>query len=191
MFEFLVVATLSVIFFYFGLRKRDAKTPDGAPETKPSDDTVHHSYEKACLFVNRSELAFFHALRTKLPSQYYVLTKVRMEDIVRVDKTIVDRKRRYGLRGRVKSRHVDFCVIDDNGMPHVIIELDGKSHNSKQAKNADDLKNGIFKACEIPFVRVRKGEDFHAWAHRIVAELPRQAYTPPQIQSKNVYSLPA
>jgi len=79
-------------------------------------------------------------------------------------------KPRWHLRGRVKSRHVDYLIIDTQGIPKLVIELDGSSHN-QQAQNADTLKDGIFGAVGLPLIRVKIGEDFAKSAQDIMSRL--------------------
>ena len=140
------------------------------PKTAPSDARTYNAFEPAeSLFVNRSERAFFHSLRHELPSDYHLHSKVRLEDIVRVKKAIKGQAH-WQLRGRVKSRHVDYLITDMNGVPKAAIELDGSSHN-KAALNADRLKDGIFEAVGLPLIRVRTGADFAEAAQRIVSTI--------------------
>ncbi len=147
-------------------RSRDDFEP---PETKPASTATINSFEAApSLFVNTSETAFFHVLQNKLPAGYFLMSKVRLEDIIRVKSAISDGKIRWHLRNRVKSRHVDFLVINARGQSVFAIELDGKVHNTDKSKNADDLKNGLFKTAKIPFWRVKTGEDFEKVAEKIV-----------------------
>ena len=119
--------------------------------------------------MNKSELAFFHALHRVLPKGYHLQSKTRLEDIVRV-KAFIKGEGRWKLRARVKSRHVDFLIIDTQGIPLVAIELDGASHN-KDAQNADDLKDGIFEAVGLRLVRVKVGESFAEAAQDIIKGL--------------------
>lgn len=140
------------------------------PKTAPSDARTYEAFEPAeSLFVNRSERVFFQSLRRALPHDYHLHSKVRLEDIVRVKKAIKGQAH-WQLRGRVKSRHVDYLITDINGVPKAAIELDGSSHN-KAALNADKLKDGIFEAVGLPLIRVRTGTDFTKAAQRIVSNI--------------------
>lgn len=155
--EWLLITCIALIVGYaFLVQKRDF-TP---PKTQAPTKAVFESFCKVdSLLVNRSELTFYRMLLSDMPRGYTLHTKVRMEDIVRVKPTITEQRLRWHMRGRVKSRHVDFLILDWQGQPCAVIELDGKSHNAR-TKNADDLKTGIFLALGLPFYRVRVGEDF-------------------------------
>ena len=119
--------------------------------------------------MNRSERDFFHALRRAIPSEYHLHSKVRLEDIVRVKKAIKGQAH-WHLRGRVKSRHVDYLITDTDGGLKAAIELDGTSHN-KEALNADSLKDGIFEAVGLPLIRVRVGTNYNQAARRILSQI--------------------
>ena len=140
------------------------------PKTADSNEQTYACFEMAdSLFVNRSETAFFQILNRQLPSGYYLHSKTRLEDIIRV-KPNIKGQARWHLRGRVKSRHVDYLITDHNGIPLAAIELDGASHN-KKALAADKLKDGLFNAAGLPLIRVRTATDFHAAAKRIISSL--------------------
>ena len=140
------------------------------PKTQSSDARTYAAFEPAeSLFVNRSERAFFQSLRRALPGEYHLHGKVRLEDIVRVKK-VIKGQAHWQLRGRVKSRHVDYLITDIDGVPLAAIELDGSSHN-KDALNADRLKDGIFEAVGLPLIRVRTGVDFAKAARRIISQI--------------------
>lgn len=142
------------------------------PKTAPSDQRTYKQFEAApSVFVNRAELGFFHALRQAVPSGFYVLAKVRLEDIIGVRSSLKDPEARWKLRARVKSRHVDFVIIDEAGAAVLAIELDGPVHESEDSFNADTLKNGLFKTTGIALLRVAAGEDYVAKAKDIGTHL--------------------
>ena len=152
-FILLVIIGLGLWFF--------ARPKFKTPQTVASDQRTYRQFEAArSVFVNTSEMAFYHTLRRDLPLEFHALTKVRLEDIIGVKTSIKDQEARWKLRARVKSRHVDFLVIDKIGAPLVAIELDGAVHKSPENFNADTLKNGLFKAAGIPLVRVETGDDY-------------------------------
>lgn len=144
------------------------------PQISPISDEAARGFSAApSLFVNRSEAAFFHALRRALPAHVCLHSKVRMEDIVGVRRDIDDGRLRWHLRGRVKSRHVDFLITDLGGRPLRVIELDGPAHRGAAADVNDRVKNAIFAACGLPVLRVETGEDFQQICRQIAADLPR------------------
>lgn len=144
-----------------------------APQSTMPDPAIFRHYEaKSSLLVNSAEIAFFHSLVRAMPPYLYVLAKPRLEDVIGVKKNLPNAKLGFQLRGRVKSRHIDFLLIDWNGRPMCGIELDGKSHKNKKAQAGDTLKDGIFAASGLPLHRVRVGQDFAGAAQNIVAQIP-------------------
>ncbi len=143
-----------------------------APETSRLPPGDAKLYEKTrSLFVNKAERAFFIILSQHLGTDYLLMTKTRLEDVIGVRRDVRNDKLRWALRGRVKSRHVDFLVCARDGTPLLGIELDGSSHLDMSAQNGDDLKDRIFEAAGLAFIRVNTGEDFELTARRISRKL--------------------
>jgi len=94
-----------------------------------------------------------------------------LEDVIGVRRDITYNPLKWLLRGRVKSRHIDFLIIDRSGRPRIAIELDGPHHTRDDAKNADALKNGLFKASKIQFYRVKTGENFQDFSNSLAQKL--------------------
>jgi len=141
-----------------------------APKTSAINPKHFKHYEaRPSLFVNRSEAQLYSILYRSLPPHLHLMSKVRLEDVVKVSSAL-ERKDSYSLRGRIKSRHVDFLLIRPDGTPAAAIELDGKSHGAS-TRNADALKNGIFQAVGIPLYRIRVGENFAVRTAAILADL--------------------
>lgn len=153
LFVLLIIAAAG-IFFY-------GRTQFRTPKTAPSDHRTYRHFEAApSIFVNRAEMTFFHTLDRVIPDGFSLLSKVRLEDVVKVKNNVRNPEHHWKLRARVKSRHVDFLIIDNAGKPVLAIELDGSAHRDPDSFNADSLKNGLFKAAGIPLERVPADVDF-------------------------------
>ena len=165
---FIAVVTLGFLSGVF--RRSGADETFEAPKTKSfADDDARHFELQPSLLVNPSEQALFVVLLNYAsPLQIYVMVKPRLEDVIRVRRGL-DRKEAWRLRGRVKSRHVDFLLMDWQGRPLAAVELDGKSHTEK-TRNADALKDALFQRVGLPLHRIQVGEDFHTRAHTIVTQ---------------------
>ena len=123
------------------------------------------------LFVNKAERAFFIILSQTLGPDYLLMSKTRLEDIIGVRRDIGNEKLRWSLRGRVKSRHVDFLICARDGRPLMGIELDGASHKEKSAQAGDDLKDRIFAAAGVSFTRISTRDNFEEAARLIARNL--------------------
>lgn len=172
MVELLIFIVIIVVFGQILLSTLfRSKSDFKAPKTKAVTAQTLKAFEAApSLFVNDPERIFYLTLKKYLPQGYDLQTKTRLEDIIRV-KASIKGKERWGHRGRIKSRHVDFLIINQQGVPIAAIELDGKSHNPKNPSAADQLKTGLFKQVQIPLWRVRVGESFEQNAATICAQL--------------------
>ncbi len=142
------------------------------PRSKPADATTLMAYEvRSNIFANRSENRFFHALMKQKPDGFHVFTKVRLEDVLQVRRQIKDTQKHWQYRGRIKSRHVDFVICDDNGLFMCAIELDGSAHTSKEAVMVDGFKDGIFTNAGLKLYRVQTGEIFQTSVRAIWREI--------------------
>jgi very-short-patch-repair endonuclease len=163
-----LIIFVAVIAFIL-LRSNGKYTP---PQSSMPDPKIFRHFEaRESLFVNASERAFFLSLEAALPPHFRLQTKTRLEDIIRVAPNLPNPKLAFQLRGRIKSRHIDFLVIDHAGRPRCAIELDGSSHSSQKATAGDTLKNGLFAATGVPLYRVNVGDDFAKCVQDIVRQL--------------------
>lgn len=163
---FILLIILAIVLVVFGRPKTFVP-----PKTTPSDQRTYKHFNIAqSLFVNRAELMFFHELHRILPEEFFLMSKVRLEDVIGVKSNVKDPEARWKLRARVKSRHVDFLIIDKTGLPRMVVELDGASHDS-ESFNADTLKNGLFRTTGMKFVRVPVGCDYAAQCRNIIDAL--------------------
>ncbi len=161
-------AILATIFFLiFRSKGRAFKPPSVSPI---SQDTLSNFEAAPSLWVNRAEAMFYDTLLRDLPSGFRLHGKVRLEDIIRV-KNNVHPKMRWSLRGRVKSRHVDYLITDKMGRPILAIELDGQSHDASNPSESDKVKTALFESAGINLKRVSTGQDFDKIIGKIVSEL--------------------
>ena len=135
------------------------------------------SYQKKNRVMNESEQALFINLQKALGDTYIVLSKVRIEDFVEVGKEKAHSYRNHwGLRGRIKSRHVDFLVCDRaTTKPLLAIELDGKSHNGAQRKKRDDFVDELYNAISLPIEHIPVGGNFSELSQKIKEALGGEA----------------
>lgn len=125
---------------------------------KPREERKYYKVKEG--FFTRSEYQFFTELNKQNQGNYYVLSKVRLEDIVEVVPGL-DRKVRFGKRNVIKSRHIDFVLVDKlTGKVAHAIELDGYSHNNRKQQESDRKKNKILKQCGVNLHRIRVGQNF-------------------------------
>lgn len=162
------LAILAIAFFLiFRSRGREFQPPSVSPI---SQDSLPNFEAAPSLWVNQAESVFYDILLRQLSPGFRLHGKVRLEDIIRV-KRDVHPKLRWSLRGRVKSRHIDYLITDKTGRPIIAIELDGSSHNASNPSEADKIKTALFASAGLNLKRVRVGQDFDKIVGKIVSEL--------------------
>jgi len=119
-------------------------------------------YRKKERLMNDSEQALFINLQKSLGDECLVLSKVRIEDFVEVDKSMaLNYRNAWSLRGRIKSRHVDFLICDfATTKPILAIELDGKSHLNSARQDRDKFVNELYSTIGLPVKHVNVGDNF-------------------------------
>lgn len=132
--------------------------PDGtytykiAGYSKYEQQQSYNPYQRADI-LTPTEYKFWEKLYFKCSSHNLIVCpKVRMEDIINVDK---NHKSREMLRNKIKSRHIDFIICDSHLRVLAGLELDDKSHLSQKAQQADNFKNEVFNSLDIPLFRIK------------------------------------
>ncbi|MCW1888264.1 MAG: DUF2726 domain-containing protein [Candidatus Moranbacteria bacterium] len=121
-------------------------------------------FQKRDRVMNTSEQKLFEELQRVFGMEYIVLSKVRIEDFVETR----NGDGKYGARGRIKSRHVDFLICDKiTTAPLLAIELDGGVHNKASVKERDSFVDELYHSISLPIQHIYVGENFG----RVVAEV--------------------
>ncbi len=112
-------------------------------------------YRKRNSLLSFQEKKFYKVIdKIAEDNNYLLFTKVRLEDLFWIPKNISS-KERFGLRNRIKSRHVDFLICNkDKITPILGIELDDWSHASRKAKEKDKFINKVFTSAKLPLLRI-------------------------------------
>ena len=122
--------------------------------------------------MRRDEKDLFKNLNRRLGDKYLIFSKVRIEDFVGVKKQGLKKGEHFGLRNRIKSRHVDFLICDlIDVKPLLAIELDGKSHNSYKRKERDNYLDRVYSGIGLKYLHIRVGSNFEQEAVKIEKEL--------------------
>lgn len=140
-----IIVVMAIAMLFLG-KKSNSET-----EEKITEEAW--PYQLKAKVLTEAEVNFYRVLCNYLNSEeYIVLSKVRLEDIFQVPSKT---EGAFGLRNRIKSRHIDFVVCNARGFnPVVGIELDDSSHQSKKAQENDTIKDKIFKDGGLPLVRI-------------------------------------
>ena len=147
--------------------KKDKKKNNNKPVQHPNDKEQDESYSadfdysympyKKANLLTKTEYAFFFTLMQECRKRkIMVCPKVRLEDVAYV----TDKNNRLKYRGYVKSRHIDFILVNMRCEILAGVELDDPSHDNAKAAKTDKFKNELFKTIEVPLIRIRVGTDY-------------------------------
>jgi hypothetical protein len=118
-------------------------------------------YRAKKYFFTKTEQEFIRVLNESIDrKQYTIFPKVRLADIVEVTATGQEYQ---GWWNKIKSKHVDFLAWDvQEGKVALVIELDGKSHQSEKMIDRDGFVNNLYERVGIKLIRVAVGTDYKA-----------------------------
>jgi very-short-patch-repair endonuclease len=118
--------------------------------SRPSD----YPYEAYDSLLSAAERSFFGVLQQTLPPQFTPLAKIRLADLLRVQRGL-SAQRRSAAFNRVSSKHADFVLCaSDTFRVVAVIELDDKSHRGEARQRRDQFLDGALAAAGIPVLHV-------------------------------------
>lgn len=118
---------------------------------KESKSDKNYKFKSRGQVLTHNELNFYQSLINIMPSNIYLLSKVRLLDIIEPDET---GKRSFGARQKINSRHVDFLLIEKTTSKILgVIELDDSTHQKSSRKKADLFLNNVLEQANIPIKR--------------------------------------
>lgn len=117
------------------------------------------SFRARRFLMSKSELAFYKAMCLYLPPDKTIMSKVGLKDII--ETTSSDKRQRSSDWGRIKSKHVDFILLESSTSQILAcIELDDSSHSSQTAQKRDNIKNDALSSASIPLKRVKASSSY-------------------------------
>ncbi len=98
--------------------------------------------------LTNHELNFYKALKENINiNEYNIFVKIRLADIFKA--------KDFNNFNKIKSKHIDFVITNNESTPLLFIELDDYTHNYKKNKDNDNKKNKIFDDCNVKLIRVK------------------------------------
>jgi hypothetical protein len=115
---------------------------------------LDYPYEPHDSLLSPAERSFFGVLQQALAPQFTPLAKIRLADLLRVQRGL-SAQRRSAAFNRVSSKHADFVLCASDTFRVVgVIELDDKSHRDEARQRRDQFLDGALAAAGIPVVHV-------------------------------------
>jgi Protein of unknown function (DUF2726)/Topoisomerase DNA binding C4 zinc finger len=135
----LVIVAITLALF----RKKAEKGPVGFP------------YQSKDVLCTPAERSFIGALDNIVGESYRIFAKVRLADIVDVQKGLSASVRQSAVN-RISRKHIDFVICDANDLSIIgAIELDDKSHRGKGRQERDQFLAKTLEAASVPLLRIK------------------------------------
>ena len=101
-----------------------------------------------------NEKNFFEKIKNAVYSKgFHIITKIRLADLI--EPTSIDNTNEwYRQFGKIKSKHIDFAVINSNMEVLFLIELDDKTHLYGNRIERDEFVNIALVNAGYMFLRV-------------------------------------
>lgn len=109
-------------------------------------------YEKEDFLFTPAERSFLGVLKDAVGTEFRIMGKVRIGDIVKV-KAGVDAKTRTSAFNRIQSKHIDFVACNPQDLSvQFVIELDDSSHSRQDRQDRDAFVDKVMGAAGIPII---------------------------------------
>lgn len=138
----LVVLAVGLLVLVAALAGLLGRRPSGYP------------YEPYNSLLSAAERSFFGVLQQALEREFTPLAKVRLADILRVQRG-VSAQQRSAAFNRVVSKHADFVICASDTFRVIgVVELDDKSHRGEARQRRDQFLDAALAAAGIPILHV-------------------------------------
>jgi very-short-patch-repair endonuclease len=136
---FLVIISLARALF----KKKSGKGP------------VDFPYQLKEVLCSPAERSFLGALDQIVGKSYRIFVKVRLADIVDVQRGLSASARQSAFN-RISRKHLDFVICDSRDLSIVgAVELDDKSHRKTGRQERDQFLDKALEAAGVPMLRVK------------------------------------
>lgn len=107
----------------------------------------YNNFKKTNLLTNREKKQYFLLREITDELDLILFTKVRIADL------IVVKDQNYSDFNRIKAKHIDFVICDQNINVVCGLEIDDSTHQRPDRVERDIFVNKLFKTCKIPLIR--------------------------------------
>ena len=110
--------------------------------------------KKKYLFDSNAEYALFKILLELYSDKYHIFPQINYSHVVEVKN--MERKEWQKYRNRIDRKSADFVLANkQTAVPELVIELDGPSHENRQAR--DGFINDLMRMTDLPIVHLKTG----------------------------------
>lgn len=117
-------------------------TPSSSPLSSSTSDNNNYLYNPKETLISKSEQEFFDAIKSVIPDSYCVFPQINLA-------TFIDRTDDAKFHNEL-FRNVDFLITDSSYSPKFVIEINDKTHLTKERKERDEkvkkyVKKQVFR----------------------------------------------
>lgn len=146
---FTIIIICIIISFYKNYKKENnnIKTTEIISNNINTKKNINYALQEN-IFTNNER--FFYKILKEITynMDLIIMTKVRLADIIYCVNN------NYADFNKIKAKHIDFVLIDNNGKIKLLIELDDKSHENYDRIQRDKFINEIFENLNINLLRI-------------------------------------
>ena len=140
----ILLLLLIIVFLALALfKKKDGKS------------LVDFPYQSKDIFCSPAERSFLDALDKIVGKRYRIFAKVRLADIIDVQKGLSVSTRQSAF-SRIAGEHIDFIVCNAKDLSIIgAIELDDKTHRGRGRHERDQFLDRTLKAAGLSVIRIK------------------------------------
>ena len=121
---------------------------------KNKKQTTAARYKKHKVLFTPAERSFLGVLNQAIEDNAVIFGKVRVADIIKPISGL-PRSKWQVLFNKISSKHFDFVVCDKNNLSVLcVIELDDKSHNSKNRQKRDAFLKSACDSADLSLIQI-------------------------------------
>ncbi len=122
---------------------------------KAGKGPVDFPYQSKEMLCSPAERSFMGVLEKVVGNGYRIFAKVRLADIVEVNKGLSSSARQSAFN-RISRNHLDFVICNSRDLSIVgTVELDDKSHRKTGRQERDQFLDKALEAAGVPMFRVK------------------------------------
>lgn len=147
----LVLFLLSIIVVGYLLTRSSKR--GYSPKKQTESLSTHFLYRRQKSLFTHAERSFLGTLELALPSNYRVLGKVRVADVITPVKGM-SKDQWWTAFNKISAKHFDYVLCEKDTLNVVAaIELDDRSHDSDKRKQRDQLLDKACASANLTLIR--------------------------------------
>lgn len=129
--------------------------------SKPSKNNEIYPYKKTKFLTNNEYRFYKNLFDFANIHNFSILMKIRLADIIEVDKSIIDSNDYMKYFAKIKSKHIDFALINKDTVEIItLIELDDYTHQRQKRVERDIFVDNALRNANINIIHCLSIEDF-------------------------------